>query len=63
VRAKTQGNVDVLVALSGAAGGALSGIVVAGSSYAVLSLGGGLLALLLVPVVAWSRRGVRAAAS
>ncbi|WP_199727290.1 MFS transporter [Cryobacterium tepidiphilum] len=60
-RAKTQGNVDVLVALSGATGGALSGMVVAGSSYAVLSLGGGLLALLLIPVVAWSRRGARAA--
>jgi len=56
-RAKTQGNVDVLIALSGAMGGAVSGLVVAGSSFAVLSLGGGLLALLLVPVVAWSRRG------
>jgi hypothetical protein len=29
--AKTQGTVDVLIALSGAAGGALSGIIVAGS--------------------------------
>lgn len=55
-RAKTQGNVDVLIALSGATGGALSGIVVAGSSFAALSLGGGVLALLLIPVVAWSRR-------
>ncbi|MFZ3578334.1 MFS transporter [Virgibacillus sp. DJP39] len=50
-RAKTQGSVDVLVALSGAAGGALSGVVMAHSSYAVLSLGSGALALLLVPVV------------
>lgn len=55
-RAKTQGSVDVLIALSGATGGALSGMVMAGSSYAVLSLGGGVLALLLIPVVVWSRR-------
>lgn len=55
-RAQTQGAVDVLIALSGATGGALSGVVVAGSSFAVLSLGGGILALLLIPVVVWSRR-------
>lgn len=53
-RAKTQGTIDVLVALSGAAGGMLSGMVVAGFSFAALSLGGGFLALLLVPVVVWS---------
>ncbi|MCQ6277252.1 MFS transporter [Bacillus sp. V3B] len=56
-RAKTQGTVDVLVALSGASGGALSGMIVAGSSYTTLSLVGGILSLLLVPVVVWSRRG------
>ncbi|MCA1321640.1 MFS transporter [Bacillus tianshenii] len=55
-RAKTQGSVDVLIALSGASGGALSGMVVANSSYATLSLAGGFLALLLVPVVIWSRK-------
>jgi MFS family permease len=54
-RAKTQGAVDVLIALSGAAGGALSGMVVAGSSYSTLSLAGGILSLLLIPVVIWSR--------
>lgn len=53
-RAKTQGSIDVLVALSGAAGGMLSGLVVAGYSYTVLSLSGGFLALLLIPVVVWS---------
>jgi MFS family permease len=53
-RAKTQGTVDVLVALSGASGGVLSGIVVANSSYAALSITGGLLALLLIPVIIWS---------
>ncbi|WP_223556438.1 MULTISPECIES: MFS transporter [Lysinibacillus] len=55
-RAKTQGKIDVLVALAGASGGALSGMVVANASYAVLSLAGGLLSLLLIPVVIWSRR-------
>ena len=55
-RAKTQGSVDVLIALAGASGGALSGFVVAGSSYSTLSLAGGFLALLLIPIVAWSRR-------
>ncbi|MEC2177021.1 MFS transporter, partial [Bacillus amyloliquefaciens] len=48
------GAVDVLIALSGAAGGALSGMVVAGASYLTLSLGGGILSLLLIPVVIWS---------
>lgn len=51
VRAKTQGSVDVLFALSGAAGGTLSGMVVANSSYSVLSLIGAALSLLLIPVV------------
>lgn len=55
-RAKTQGTVDVLVALAGASGGALSGVIVAHSSYATLSFAGGILALLLIPVVIWSRR-------
>ncbi|CAN2248063.1 putative permease [Bacillus subtilis] len=56
-RAKTQGTVDVLIALSGAAGGALSGMIVAGSSFLTLSFTGGILSLLLIPVVVWSRRG------
>lgn len=56
VRAKTQGTVDVLIALGGASGGALSGMVVAHSSYAALSLAGAFLSLLLIPVVVWSRR-------
>ncbi|MGE6346911.1 MFS transporter [Bacillus mycoides] len=56
-RAKTQGKIDVFIALAGASGGAMSGMVVANSSYAALSLAGGLLALLLIPVVMWSRTG------
>ncbi|MFF2482825.1 MFS transporter [Paenibacillus sp. NPDC058071] len=55
IRAKTQGAVDVWIALSGAAGGALSGMVVAHSSYSSLSLYGGFLSLLLIPVIVWSR--------
>ncbi|MBU9674567.1 MFS transporter [Planococcus sp. CP5-4] len=52
-RAKTQGTVDVLIALAGATGGGMSGLVVAGTSFAALSLAGGILSLLLVPVVIW----------
>ncbi len=57
-RARTQGSVDVLIAFAGASGGALSGFIVAGTSYATLSLAGGFLALLLLPAVAWTRRDV-----
>ncbi|CAM3203229.1 MFS transporter [Paenibacillus taichungensis] len=56
VRAKTQGTVDVLIALSGASGGALSGMIVAHSGYSTLSLIGAFLSLLLIPVVVWFRR-------
>ncbi|KMY45609.1 MFS transporter [Bacillus sp. FJAT-27916] len=54
-RARTQGTVDVLIALAGASGGVLSGMVMASSSYAVLSLAGGFFALLLIPLIVWSR--------
>ena len=50
-RAKTQGAIDVLIAVAGAGGGAISGLVVDASGYASLSIGGGLLALLLIPVL------------
>ncbi|MFP7296383.1 MFS transporter [Neobacillus niacini] len=53
-RAKIQGTVDVMVALSGATGGVLSGVVAANTSYAALSIGGGILSLLLIPVLIWS---------
>ncbi|MDQ0428719.1 MFS family permease [Planomicrobium stackebrandtii] len=55
-RAKTQGTVDVLVALAGATGGGISGMVMAQTSYAAMSLVGGFLALALIPVVLWSTR-------
>jgi MFS family permease len=55
-RAKTQGSIDVWIALAGASGGALSGMIVAYSSFTILSFIGALLSLLLIPVVVWSRR-------
>ncbi|MFD1413700.1 MFS transporter [Oceanobacillus jeddahense] len=56
-RAKTQGTVDVFIALAGASGGAMSGMVVAGSSYEMLSLAGGVLSLVLIPIVIWTIKG------
>ncbi|KMY50156.1 MFS transporter [Peribacillus loiseleuriae] len=56
-RAKTQGTLDVFIALAGASGGAMSGMIVANSSYTTLSLTGGILSLLLIPVVIWSHKG------
>lgn len=55
-RARTQGTIDVLIALAGAGGGAASGVVMVATSFAGLSLAGGILALLLVPVLLWARR-------
>lgn len=54
-RAKTQGSVDVWVALAGTVGGLLSGIIVANSSFAMLGLIGTYLALLLIPLMIWVR--------
>lgn len=56
-RPRVQGSVDVLIALAGAGGGAASGIVMSATDFGVLALGGGVTALLLVPVVlgAWRR--------
>lgn len=55
-RARVQGGVDVLVALSGAGGSAMAGVVMAAGDYSAVTLGGGVLALLLIPVVLWSQR-------
>src|SRR5699024_10884153 len=59
IRAKTQGTIDVFIALGGAAGGSLSGMVVAGSSFEMLSLAGAILSLILVPIVVWSKKSVK----
>lgn len=55
-RASAQGLVDVGIAVAGAAGGLSSGLVVAVGGYPALALAGGLLSLMVVPVVAWSVR-------
>ena len=55
-RARTQGIVDLAVALSGATGGMASGVMVASTSYGALSLTGGLLALALLPALVTERR-------
>ncbi|MFF2351139.1 MFS transporter [Kitasatospora sp. NPDC058115] len=51
-RARTQGTVDVAIAVAGATGGLASGVVVSAGSYALLSLACGLLALAVLPAVA-----------
>jgi MFS family permease len=64
-RARTQGQVDLAVALGGAVGGFGSGLMVATSSYAVLALTGGLLgvATLTAAAVIERRRATASAAT
>ncbi|MGW4334860.1 MFS transporter [Rhodococcus koreensis] len=54
-RPRVQGGIDVLIALAGAGGGAMSGIVMAATDYGTLCIAGGVLALLLVPILGWVR--------
>jgi MFS family permease len=51
-RARTQGVVDLGIALAGAGGGLSSGLIVTASSYATLTLLGGILGLLIIPIAA-----------
>ncbi|MEU3274449.1 MFS transporter [Saccharomonospora sp. NPDC006951] len=55
-RARTQGTVDVAIALAGAGGGMASGLVVAASGYPTLAIIGGVLALAVIPAVAVTAR-------
>jgi len=55
-RAKTQGAIDVSIAIAGATGGLASGVVVGAAGYPVLALAGGVLSLALLPVIAVTRR-------
>jgi MFS family permease len=55
-RANTQGTIDVLIALAGAGGGAMSGVVMAAAGYGTLALAGGVMSLLLIPVLFWAKR-------
>ena len=54
-RARTQGVVDLGIALAGAGGGLSSGLIVTATSYATLTVTGGLLALVIIPVAAAAR--------
>ncbi|MGI5488576.1 MFS transporter [Microtetraspora malaysiensis] len=56
IRAKTQGLVDVSISIAGAAGGMGSGLVVAVAGYPLLAIGGGILALAIVPAVVAAAR-------
>ncbi len=51
-RAKTQGTVDLWIAVAGAIGGMTSGLVVASAGYPTLALVGGLIAAAVVPIIA-----------
>ncbi|MCC6831931.1 MAG: MFS transporter [Thermoleophilia bacterium] len=55
-RARTQGGADVALALAGATGGLGSGVVVAGTSFAALSVLGGAVGLALLPLLLAVRR-------
>lgn len=54
-RSRVQGSTDVLVALAGAGGVALSGMLVSATSFQLLSLVGGSLSLLVIPLLLWAR--------
>lgn len=54
-RAKTQGTVDVWIALSGAFGGGLSGVIVMYGGFVTLSITGAVISLLVIPIVRWMR--------
>lgn len=53
-RARTQGLVDVSIAIAGATGGMASGLMVSAAGYPALALTGGVLSLALLPAVAAS---------
>ena len=55
-RARTQGMVDLGIALAGAGGGLSSGLIITASSYATLTIAGGILGLLIIPIAAATQR-------
>jgi MFS family permease len=54
-RARTQGVVDLGIAIAGAGAGLSSGLIMASTSYATLTLVGGFVALLIIPIAAVAR--------
>lgn len=55
-RAKTQGMVDLSIAIAGATGGLSAGVVVGLAGFPLLALGGGVVALAILPVVVITAR-------
>lgn len=55
-RPRAQGTVDVLIALAGAGGSAMSGMIMSTTNYAILSLTAGALSVLVVPMILRGRR-------
>lgn len=58
IRARTQGSVDLAIALAGAGGGLGSGIVASVTSFPTLAVLGAVIAVTVVPVVALGMRSV-----
>ena len=54
-RARTQGVVDLGIAIAGAGAGLSSGLIMASTSYATLTLIGGFIALLIIPIALVAR--------
>ena len=59
-RARTQGSIDVAVALSGAGGGIMSGVVVSATSYATLGVLCAAMTLVVLPIAVLPRTRVPA---
>jgi MFS family permease len=55
-RARTQGMVELGIALAGASGGLSSGLIITATSYATLTIAGGILGLLIIPIAAVAQR-------
>lgn len=58
--AKVQGSADVFIALSGAGGSILSGVIVSQMSYLALGVMSGIFAFLIVPFILWGQAKQRA---
>lgn len=54
-RARTQGGIDVLVALAGAGGGVFSGVIVSASSYATLGIVCAAMTIIVLPIAVLPR--------
>lgn len=54
-RAATQGSIDVWINIFGAGAGILSGILMSAAGFSVLAIGGGIVALIIVPALTLTR--------